>query len=73
MPFNLALQDNMYIAVAYQDRWYPGCVVQCKTDSTAVVKFMAPCRQPGQFKWPSREDVQDVHIQFILKAGFIPE
>ena len=64
---------NEYVAVAYQDSWYPGCVESITENETAVVKFMTPCRIPGHFKWPQRQDKQTVQKQFVLKRGFIPE
>ena len=64
--------ENEYLAVAYQDQWYPGIVISTK-DNAAVVKFMSPSRKPGYFTWPSREDTQVVDKEFVLKRGFIPQ
>ena len=47
---------NEYVAVAYQDAWYPGCVETVINDESAIVQFLAPCRAPGHFKWPQRQD-----------------
>lgn len=58
--------ENEYLAVAYQDQWYPGIVISTK-DNAAVVKFMSPSRKPGYFTWPSREDTQVVDKEFVLK------
>ncbi|XP_052778449.1 uncharacterized protein LOC128215880 [Mya arenaria] len=41
---------NDYVAIAYQDAWYPGCVEEVD-ETTAVVNFMAPCRTAGAKEW----------------------
>lgn len=64
--------DNEYVAVAYQDQWYPGCVVNSKGPE-AIVKFMAPCRKPGHYIWPVRDDTQTVNKEFVLMRGFLPQ
>ena len=33
-------QENEYVAVVYQDAWYPGCVTQSKDKDKAKVKFI---------------------------------
>ncbi|WAR07947.1 LOW QUALITY PROTEIN: NUP37-like protein, partial [Mya arenaria] len=58
---------NDYVAIAYQDAWYPGCVEEVD-ETTAVVNFMAPCRTAGMFMWPARKDAQKVNKEFILLA-----
>jgi len=64
---------NEYVAVAYQDMWYPGCVVQTESNDMATVNFMTRCRKPGVFMWPSREDEQLVSRDFVIQRGFVPE
>ena len=64
---------NEYVAVAYQDTWYPGCIDCIIDNETATVQFTTPCRIPGHFKWPQRQNKQTVQKQFVLKCGFIPE
>ncbi|KAL4229625.1 hypothetical protein ACF0H5_010012 [Mactra antiquata] len=65
--------DNEYIAVAYQDTWYPGCVIKTISSDKTSVSFMASCRKPGTFMWPSRKDVQIVEKKFVFKRGMLPE
>ncbi|XP_045190091.2 uncharacterized protein LOC123547228 [Mercenaria mercenaria] len=67
------INQNEYVAIAYQDRWYPGVVLTAQNEKKILVKFMAPTRKPGYFIWPGREDVQTVEHTFVLKAGFIPD
>ncbi|KAL4219419.1 Piwi-like protein 1 [Mactra antiquata] len=69
---NDVVKENVYIAVAYQDAWYPGIVSCVNTNRTLVVKFMSPARKVGHFCWPAREDIQTVEKDFILKIGFVP-
>ncbi|KAL3841604.1 hypothetical protein ACJMK2_011001 [Sinanodonta woodiana] len=72
LPVINEFSDNEYIAVAYQDQWYPGCVLK-SSGPEAIVKFMAPCRRQGYFIWPAREDIQSVKKDFVLKRGFLPD
>jgi hypothetical protein len=70
---NDIVKENEYIAVAYQDTWYPGIVSSVNSNRTMfVVKFMSPARKVGHFCWPAREDIQTVEKDFILKIGFVP-
>ena len=68
IPFVL----NSYVAVAYQDSWYPGWVEKVLSDNEALIKFMVPCRKSGFYKWPMREDKQFVHREFVLLQNFLP-
>ena len=68
--FDFRLGD--YVAIAYQDAWYPGCVEKVEKD-VATVNFMAPCRMAGVFTWPARKDTQEVNRTFILSCGLVPE
>ena len=73
LPKNISFRENDYVAVAYQDSWYPGIVLKKIDDKTATVKFMFPCAKTGYFKWPTRDDLQKVDLEFVLKCGFTPE
>jgi hypothetical protein len=64
---------NEYVAIAYQDDWYPGIVVELVNEQKAYVKFMTPCQTKGVFKWPSKEDKQLVDVKFSLMKGFSPD
>ncbi|KAH3783324.1 hypothetical protein DPMN_161260 [Dreissena polymorpha] len=65
---------NEYVVVAYQDGWYPGCVENITASSdTVTVKFLSPSTKPGFFQWPSREDRQIVHKQFVIYRNFVPD
>ena len=70
LPIDVHFKENEYVAIAYQDNWYPGIVLQKLDDKNARVKFMTPCHQKGFYKWPSRDDIQEVNVEFILKKGF---
>lgn len=41
---------NEYVAVAYQDNWYPGCVLEIVDKQKAYIKFMTHCRTKGFFQ-----------------------
>lgn len=62
-----------YVAVAYQDAWYPGCVTQIVDDNTARIRFMTPCRKPGFYQWPNRKDEQIVSKQFVFCKIAVPD
>lgn len=62
---------NEYVAVAYQDMWYPG-VVDRITEDCLIVNFMTETRNPGFYTWPTRKDVQRVRKEFVIKRGFVP-
>ncbi|KAL3871321.1 hypothetical protein ACJMK2_039328 [Sinanodonta woodiana] len=60
LPLLDQLKENDYVIIAYQD-------------ASLHVKFMAPCRKSGVFKWPSKDDVQEVKLEFVIATGLIPE
>lgn len=62
---------NEYVAVAYQDKWYPGVVEKLSGD-VMTVNFMESTRNPGYFTWPARKDVQQVSKEFIIFRDFVP-
>lgn len=41
---------NDYVVVAYQDMWYPGCVMNTNKNYLTI-KFMTPGRKPVIFTW----------------------
>ena len=66
------MKTNDYVAVAYQDNWYPGIVTASKQE-VFVVKFLVPGKPSGIYTWPLREDVQTVHAKAIIGHGFVPD
>ena len=68
----IAVSVNDYVAVAYQDSWYPGVVTSAEEDGRYNIKFMVPSRKFGHFSWPIREDKQTVEKHFVIYARFIP-
>ena len=57
IPKDKCVNCNEYVAIAYQDDWYPGMVVENKDKENFVFKFMTPTRKLGRYKWPQREDI----------------
>lgn len=72
-PNDYTFEMNEYVAIAYQDSWYPGIVVGKTENECASVKFMTPCRKQGYFQWPARDDIQTVNRKFIISKQFIPD
>ncbi|KAH3697969.1 hypothetical protein DPMN_085482 [Dreissena polymorpha] len=74
MNDDIQFVKNEYVAVAYQDNWYPGIVHQVSDDSkTLTVHFLAQTKNTGHYIWPTRKDEQQVNPRFILRHGFMPE
>jgi uncharacterized protein YodC (DUF2158 family) len=44
-------------------------------DEKLTVKFLEPTRKAGIYtcKWPSRDDIQSVKREFVLKSKLVPE
>ena len=73
LPENQIFKENEYVIIAYQDNWYPGIVMSLKSETEAIIRFMARCRKPGYFQWPMRHDEQTVSSQFLVKRNFVPD
>ena len=73
LPENQIFKENEYVIIAYQDNWYPGIVMSLKSETEAIIRFMARCRKPGHFQWPMRHDEQTVSSQFLVKRNFVPD
>ncbi|KAH3841848.1 hypothetical protein DPMN_115329, partial [Dreissena polymorpha] len=74
MNDDIQFVKNEYVAVAYQDNWYPGIVHQVSDDSkTLTVHFLAQTKNTGHYIWPTLKDEQQVNPRFILRHGFMPE
>ncbi|KAH3826899.1 uncharacterized protein LOC127832644 [Dreissena polymorpha] len=73
LPDVNSVKVNDYVIIAYQDRWYPGCVNALKEDDQICVNFMTASRQAGVFVWPIRDDKQTVEKKFILDLRTAPE
>jgi hypothetical protein len=55
-------QPGTWVAVAFEDRWYPGEVIRIDGLHTWV-NFMVPlsCKST-HFHWPTKEDQQRLHL-----------
>lgn len=71
LPSKVPSMDD-YIAVAYQDSWYPDIIEGTSTQS-CTVQFMAASRKEGICFWPDRDDVQNLKREFTLKIALVPE
>ena len=72
LPVNEEISVNEYVAVAYDDAWYPGMAIKTK-ENGVVVKFLGCTKTPGVYQWPRRDDIQEVCPKYILRKGFVPE
>jgi len=60
-----------WVAVAYQNNWYPGEVTQILNDELYTVNFMKSKKvNVNAFVWPTPVDVQDVEKKFIFSSHF---
>ncbi|VDI62408.1 Hypothetical predicted protein [Mytilus galloprovincialis] len=54
------LDQNVWIAVAFEDTWYPGLVDSIEPDGL-LVNFMHPCLlEKNKFQWPKKVDTMKV-------------
>lgn len=56
---------SSYVAVIYDDVWWPG-LVQSVTEDSAVISFMMPLKTENKFKWPKKSQIEIVKISEIL-------
>ena len=69
LPSNDALKAGRWVAVAFEDTWYPGLLTEIDIASRRhTVDFAYPCKRAGDFKWPDGKDLQAVEQKFILCA-----
>lgn len=60
------LDQNVWIAVAFEDTWYPGLVDSIEPDGL-LVNFMHPCLlEKNKFQWPKKVDTMKVEKKFVL-------
>ena len=71
LPVKSDVSVNEYVAIAYDDQWYPGIVIK-KDNEEIVVKFLDSTKHAGIYQWPQREDIQTVQFGYVLKKGFVP-
>lgn len=66
---------NDWVAVAYENGWFPGQVIPAFEDSdkdTYLVNFLHPSSLPGQYKYPSPADVTPVNKTYIFMCPLDP-
>ena len=59
-------QLSDWVAVGYDNGWYPGYITALQSDSCVEVKFMYPTSISGHYKFPDPEDIAAVDIPFIF-------
>ncbi|CAC5395939.1 unnamed protein product [Mytilus coruscus] len=60
-----------WVAISFEDDWYPGEVLQLKPENILNINFMARQRKKGiTFKWPSKEDIKDIDMKFVIYSHF---
>lgn len=50
--------------MGFENRWYPGLVLEIKSKDSARMKFLEPVGK--RFKWPTKDDIVDVDIKAII-------
>jgi len=59
-----------WVAVSFEDDWYPGEVLEIKSQ-IIVVKFMVRQKKGGvTFKWPTKDGIRDVDLKFAIFSNF---
>lgn len=59
-----AWETGLYYAVGFENRWYPGLVLEIKSKDSARMTFLEPVGK--RFKWPTKDDIVDVDIKAII-------
>lgn len=59
-----AWETGLYYAVGFENRWYPGLVLEIKSKDSARMKFLEPVGK--RYKWPTKDDIVDVDIKAII-------
>lgn len=56
----------MFVAVAYEDAWYPGEILNI-SDINLNLKFLHPRRKGAlSFTWPIKDDTKDVDKKIVF-------
>jgi hypothetical protein len=64
------LEKCTWVAVSYEDNWYPG-EITIKIDNTYTVKFFSRKDARGNtFIWPTKDDLQTIDEKFIIFYDF---
>lgn len=50
--------------MGFENRWYPGLVLEIKSKGSARMKFLEPVGK--RLKWPTKYDIVDVDIKAII-------
>ncbi|XP_064648481.1 uncharacterized protein LOC135500761 [Lineus longissimus] len=66
---------NQWIAVAYVENWYPGCIEKVSSKDGVTANFLKPAGKVGEFVRPANPDIADVIRADVLAIGSscIPE
>jgi hypothetical protein len=69
----LNTSGSTYVAVIYDDVWWPGLVQAVNQETNKVaIRFMCP-KPTNKFMWPSKEQIEELHLSEILCVlGSIP-
>ncbi|XP_052063719.1 uncharacterized protein LOC127703237 isoform X2 [Mytilus californianus] len=67
------IDKNVWIAVAFENTWYPGLVDSIEADGL-LVNFMHPCLlERNKFQWPRKSDTMKVEKKFVLFVCLPPK
>ena len=71
MTKDVTFKVDQWVAVAYQDHWYPGLVRKIWPGKSSIqVDFTARTTNHSQFKWPNGTDIQRVEKEFVISTDF---
>lgn len=65
LPSHDTIQVDMWVAVAYENGWFPG-IIQSKEDNMFEIDFMEPGLKLGIYKWPLKPDSCAIDVQYIF-------
>ena len=74
MPQDVIFSTEQWVAVAYQDNWYPGLVRATPPEKSWIKgDFSARKTKPSHFRWPNGKDLQPVEKEFVILTDFLLE
>ena len=72
LPNEPQIIEQQWVAVAYQDNWYPGIVREVLEDKRMRGDISSRTSNCRRFKNPNGKDVQIVELQFVISGSCNP-
>jgi hypothetical protein len=60
------IRNGQYVAVAYDQDWYLGCIMEISENQDALINFMQPKGPAKSYSRPRRRDECWIPVNYIL-------